>query len=290
MQEPTVIATIPHWHFSMLADRERNYAIEASIAASKPSGKVVLEIGTGVGLPAMLFAKYGATKVYTCEMDPALADIARKCIRENGFEDQITVISKASHRAIYDGDIPNIIDIIFTETLDCGVVGEGYVSVAEDIQRLARPETLILPSAIRQFAYLCNDPDTFSRNCVGVQNGLNLSALNRYSEGKYIPTNQLLHSPVTLSPIFATRIYDYITSSVLDDLFLEVIASSTGLCHGMISYSDAYFGNFVVTSQSKLSHWAQAFHPLTEPLEVKAGSYYALKMSIDGRITLGLIS
>ncbi|MEX3968688.1 hypothetical protein AB4Y42_42260 [Paraburkholderia sp. EG286B] len=153
---------IPKWHFEMLHDSARNAAIEAAIASSGVGGKIVVEIGTGAGLPALLFAKYGAKRVFTCEVNGEIADVTRKIIQKNNFHDRIIIISKSSRQAIIDCDLPSTPDIIFTETLDCGVIGEGYETIAEDGQ-IAGPGTVVMPDRIQQFGFLCTDEKAFEK-------------------------------------------------------------------------------------------------------------------------------
>ncbi|TIT09298.1 MAG: ribonucleotide-diphosphate reductase subunit beta [Mesorhizobium sp.] len=280
---------IPKWHFTMLRDSGRNSAIEAAIASCNVVGKTVVEIGTGAGLPAMLFAKYGARKVFTCEMDGRVADVARDIIRANNLQDRIVVIPKSSRQAIVDGDLPSAPDVIFTETLDCGVVGEGYEMIAEDIRHIAGPSTVVMPQRIRQFGFLCTDAQAFEKNSVFTQCGFDLSPLNLFAERAYFSVNQMLHDPVCISPTVLFRDYDYLNPSALDSIEHQIMVHSSGLCHGMTSYFDAHFGKFLVSSRVPKSHWATAFHPLREPKPVESGRHYRLRGTKTGMIELDLI-
>ncbi|WP_299752485.1 hypothetical protein [uncultured Tateyamaria sp.] len=277
---------IPHWHFTMLRDTERNGGIESSIANLDLTGKTVVEIGTGIGLPAMLFAKYGAAHVYTCEMDVNLAAIAREVVRENGYDKRITVIPKTSRAAIRDGDLRREPDIIFTETLDCGVVGEGFATIAEDVRQLAGTNTQVLPDHVRQFGYLCCDTAAHEKNTVKSENGLDLSGINCFSKQTYFAINPALHSPARLSPVFRVRDYDYRNADCLVDRTIALIATQSGTCHGMISYFDATFGDFLISTVSEKSHWAQAFHPLKRPVSLTAGSRYVARITAAGTLRL----
>ncbi|PBB11762.1 ribonucleotide-diphosphate reductase subunit beta [Mesorhizobium loti] len=277
---------IPRWHFTMLRDSGRNAAIEAAIASCNVIGKTVVEIGTGAGLPAMLFAKYGARKVFTCEMDKRLAEVAREVTRANDLQDRIAVIAKSSRQAILDGDLPSAPDFIFTETLDCGVVGEGYAVIAEDIRHLAGPRTVVMPERVQQFGFLCTDTLAFKKNSVSTQCGFDLSHLNLFAEHSYFAVNKILHDPECISATVLFRQYDYLDPNALESVEHRIIAHSSGLCHGMTSYFDAYFGKFLVTSRDPKSHWATAFHPLREPVPVESGQHYYLRGTETGLIEL----
>ena len=56
----------------------------------------MLDIGCGTGLLSLQAARAGAEHVYACEMFKGWAEIARKNVTENGFDDVITVINKHS--------------------------------------------------------------------------------------------------------------------------------------------------------------------------------------------------
>ncbi|MER9671216.1 ribonucleotide-diphosphate reductase subunit beta [Mesorhizobium sp. M0203] len=277
---------VPGWHFTMMRDSARNSAIEAAIASCNVIGKTIVEIGTGAGLPAMLFARYGARKVLSCEMDERIAAAAREIIRANELKDCIEVIAKSSRQAILDGDLPLAPDIIFTETLDAGVVGEGYEAIAEDIRRIASHNTVVLPNRIQQFGFLCTDVDAFERNSVFKQCGFDLSGFNVFAERSYFLVSQLQNDPVCLSATVLFRDYDYLNPNALDPVEHQVIAYSSGVCHGMTSYFDVYFGKFLVTSRDRKSHWHAAFHPLREPMQVQSGRRYLLRGDKTGLIDL----
>ncbi|WP_037426412.1 50S ribosomal protein L11 methyltransferase [Sinorhizobium sp. CCBAU 05631] len=277
---------VPTWHFTMMRDSARNAAIEAAIASSNVAGKTVIEIGTGAGLPAMLFAKYGARKVFTCEMDERIADVAREIVRTNNLQDRIAVIAKSSRQAILDGDFPSGPDIIFTETLDAGVVGEGYEAIAEDIRQIANPSTVVMPDRVQQFGFLCTDLQAYEKNAVFNQCGFDLSGFNLFAERSYFSVSQKLHDPVSLSPTVLFRNYEYLNPNALEPVEHQVIAHSSGLCHGMTSYFDAHFGRFLVSSRDRKSHWPTAFHPLREPVPVESGRHYRLIGEKTGLIDL----
>ncbi|MCA1493670.1 50S ribosomal protein L11 methyltransferase [Ensifer sp. NBAIM29] len=277
---------VPAWHFAMMRDSARNTAIEAAIASCNVMGKTVVEIGTGAGLPAMLFAKYGARKVFTCEMDERVAGAARDIVQTNDLHDRIVVIAKSSRQAILDGDFPSAPDIVFTETLDAGVVGEGYEAIAEDIRQIASPSTVMLPQRVQQFGFLCSDVQAFEKNSIFNQCGCDLSGFNLFAERSYFSVNQVLHDPVCLSPTVLFRNYDYLNPNALEPVEHQLIAHSSGICHGMTSYFDALFGKFLVTSRGRTSHWPTAFHPLREPMPVESGRHYHLRGDKTGAIDL----
>jgi type II protein arginine methyltransferase len=97
---------VDRWHYRMLNDKQRNVQYKSSItraicairatAADTDLPVTVLDIGGGTGILSMYAALAGADHVYCCEMSPPLAEVARRCITDNGLSGRITVISKHS--------------------------------------------------------------------------------------------------------------------------------------------------------------------------------------------------
>ncbi len=195
----------------MLNDADRNSALENMVAGLDLRGKTVLEIGTGCGLMALLFAKYGAEHVYTCEINDELAEVASATIAHTPYGNRITLLRTGSDALISSGSLRSSPDIIFTETLDCGVVGEGFFSIAQDIRQFAGPQTLILPSVVRQFGTLVEAPVLRKLNQVDIACGFDLSALNHHSTRTYFPIRERMHEYTPLSDAFRLRDYCYLS-------------------------------------------------------------------------------
>lgn len=267
-------------------DLVRNRAILESIAALDLADKVVFEIGTGAGLTAMYFARSGARHVYTCEMDNQLYEMAVTTIARNGLSDRITVIHKSSTDYIRSEAFDFSPDVIFTETLDCGVVGEGFAAISRDIASIAREDTIILPSEIRQFGFLVNSPDIAAQNCVLDSAELDLSLINEFSTFSYFPVRYQLHRSKTLSPVYEMRRYDYLERSCNAATF-AMTAYGSGVCHGVLSYFHAKFGASIVSNDVRdTGHWHQAFHPFPKPIQVASGATYSMVLQTDGAVSL----
>jgi type II protein arginine methyltransferase len=276
----------PAWHFAMLNDQERNKAIEQTISHLDLAGKVVFEVGTGCGLVALLFAKYGARHVYTCEINSKMAEVASKVINATPFADRITLFPAGSAVVVERGLIPLRPDIIFTETLDCGVVGEGFHSVARDIRRISGAGTIVIPATIQQFGMLVEAPALAKLNRVETACGFDISALNAYSTSTYFPVRERLHEYTPLSEAFLMREYSYLEERPIAPNI--AIASRSGTADGVLSWFEAQFGNETLTNgPGTHGHWHQAFHPFDQPIRVQAKQELSLKMDSQGHLATG---
>ena len=268
------------WHFAMLNDEARNAAIERAIASLDLAGKRVLEIGSGAGLVALLLARHGAAHVDTCELNPELCDVARRVVAGSEHARTIRVLPCSSGELPAGGRAGETYDVIFTETLDCGVVGEGFFAIAADIKRLAAPGTVVLPGAIEQTGVLVDAPAMHRLNAVGTVCGFDLSVLNRYATRGYIPVRPRLYAPRALCAARTVRRYAYLDANEPAPVTLRV--DRDGTAHGLLSWFTAEIGPCTMSNGGEESHWHQAFHPFATPLELRAGDEVRLQLEDDG--------
>ncbi|GAB5357938.1 hypothetical protein AAMO2058_000416900 [Amorphochlora amoebiformis] len=143
-------------HEELIKDRARTQAYKTTILNNSAlfKGKVVADLGCGVGLMSMLAARAGAKKVY-CIDSSKIADTARKLVEMNGYSDTIEVIQAY----IEEVDIPTRkIDIIISEWM-------GYFLFYEDLlpavltfrDRYLSPNGVIFPSRARLWSGLYSD-------------------------------------------------------------------------------------------------------------------------------------
>ena len=170
------------YHWPMIADEQRNacYNCALKLAINRiletQSTCDVLDIGAGSGLLAMMAARAGATSVTSVEMVPALAEASATIIAANGFGDVVRVLARKSNdisvsnttttrRSLAETrrDAPfqrqafllRKVDILVSEILDNGLLGEGVVPTTQDARtRLLKPGGVIIPRAAALYAIL----------------------------------------------------------------------------------------------------------------------------------------
>ncbi len=260
----------PTWHYAMLNDHARNAAIAAAIRDLDLKGRTVVEIGAGSGIIAILFARAGAQRVIACEMNPAMAQVAIETIHRAGMAERIALLPMSSTMAIDQGLLPEEPDVIFTETVDCGVIGEGFHAIARDVRRTAGPKTVMLPREIRQYGMLIHSPAIFGLNHVDSVFGVDMAPLNAFSTRTYFPVRAAWHGFEPLTRPALLRTYDYLRE--MPAAPVRVRATVSGLAHGVLSWFELQMGRHVITNAvGEHSHWHQAFHPFPKPLKVQEG-------------------
>lgn len=267
---------IPRWHFPMLNDVERNDAFAAGIDKAIRPGDTVLDIGTGTGLLAMLSVQAGARHVYSCEADPLMAEIARNVIHANGMADSITVLTGLSSDLVVGRDLPAPVDVIVTEIVDCGLIGEGLLPTIRHARtELLRPGGTLVPGHAQVHGALVSSTAARRLNTVTQACGFDIRTLNRVSTAGHFPIRLGTWPHEWLSPSHGLLDFDLLHDPLVAGSALHMFTvQSSGLADGIAAWFSMDLGHGVVlrnTPDNPLSHWMQAFVPFTEPVAVEAG-------------------
>lgn len=135
-------------HEQMIKDHTRTHTYEKAITQCKIAGKIVLDVGCGLGILSLFAARAGAKHVYAIE-NAAIADKAVEVIRANGYEDVITVIKGRAE----DITLPvEKVDVIVSEWMGYNLLYEsmlGTVLYARD--KWLVPGGLILPDTCQMY-------------------------------------------------------------------------------------------------------------------------------------------
>ncbi|HZG42095.1 MAG TPA: 50S ribosomal protein L11 methyltransferase [Longimicrobium sp.] len=125
----------------MAADRVRMDAYAAALEQAVRPGSVVLDIGTGAGMMALLACRLGARKVYAVE--PAdVVHTAREIARANGMGDRIEFIQGLSTRV----DLPERADVVVSDLRGAlPLFGRHIPSIVDARVRLLAEGGVLIP-------------------------------------------------------------------------------------------------------------------------------------------------
>jgi precorrin-6B methylase 2 len=266
---------VPRWHFAMLNDEERNCAYERALNKMVTDESVVLDIGSGSGLLAMMAARAGARSVVSCEMNPTIAELAEETVRLNGYADRIKIINKKSTDLIVGIDMPERANLLVTEIVDCGFVGEGIIPcIMYAKEHLLTKDARIIPRAASVHAIVVESKRMHRLNHVNTSCGLDTSPFNRYSTPEYFPVRLGAFDYVELTEPFEVFRFDFEGPPITPiEKMIDVPCKTDGLCHAIIFWFTLYLDDETTTSNriGSTTHWTQAMESFTHELPVRAG-------------------
>jgi len=274
---------IPHWHSAMLLDEARNAAFERAIARAAPN-RVVLDIGTGSGLLALMAARAGASRVVACEAHPALAETARRIIERNGFADSITILGRLSTELDAREDLGGGAEVIIAEVFSDDLLNEGALATLHHARtRLAAPGARIIPArASVRFALARFDraPDS-----LGDVRGFDLSEFERHlaPEIKLHVGGKELRLASEAADLFT---FDFAGTEAFAPSRREVRVTGTeGPSNGLVQWIGLQLDEDVFHENrpeaGARSHWAALFHPFPDGCELAQGGSVTVHAAHD---------
>ncbi|MEP4197291.1 MAG: 50S ribosomal protein L11 methyltransferase [Aliishimia sp.] len=277
LQERLHQMLVPRWHFPMLADKVRNRAYAKAIEAKVMPGDVVLDIGCGAGLTAMLAARAGAKHVYTCEQQPLIAQAAVRVIAENGLSDRITVIPKLSHNLVVGVDIPEPADVVISEIVDTVLLGEGALAtLTHAMSNLAKPQARAIPERGTLMAQLVESEKLLDLWRPQKAEGFNLSAFHRFANVAQMTPNDF--ATFRLRPLGpSTDLFEFdFTKPNMQSAKTEqnLTCSASGTIHAVfVSFEMELAPGILLTNDlNSQGHWGRTAFLLDQPEAVMAGS------------------
>lgn len=266
----------PRWHFPMLADHARNAAYRRAIEASVRPGDIVLDIGAGAGLTAMLAARAGARHVYACEAEPAIAAAAAENVRRNGLADRVTLIPKWSHQLRIGVDLPERADLVVSEIVNGVLLGEGAAETLQHaMAHLVKTDARAIPEAGALRALPIEAPTLHSLWRPPATEGFDLSAFHRFAQMAELTPNDLAaHELRALGPAQTLFEFDFTATmgrSARVERSLPVAAS--GVAHGVVVAFELR-----LTAEERLcnaleagGHWGRTVYFPPQPRRVTPG-------------------
>ncbi|MFK8008630.1 MAG: tetratricopeptide repeat protein [Saprospiraceae bacterium] len=280
---------IPYWHFEMLADTDRNDAYQKAIEKIIDKDSIVLDIGTGSGLLSMMAARAGAKQITACEMHQRLASTAKQITKRNGFEDIITVFAKKSNDLKVGEEMPAKANIIISEILDCGALGEAVLpSIRHAVQNLATPDVKLIPARVNLFGQLIEIPSRSLVAPIREISGFDLSLFEEYRiPGEYLKINLKGEKYKILSPVIPLMDVDFynLPTAYPEDqpkkIPLQINIDEGGMAQAMVFWFDLYLDEEIKVSSKmdgELEHWGQALFCFPNPKKVEKGEVFSVTM------------
>jgi hypothetical protein len=124
----------------------------------------------------MMAARAGAQRVIACEAITPLAQMAARIIARNGYADRIAVVAKRSTELTLGHDLPEPADLLISEILDAGLLGEGVMrTFRHACAALITEDAAVIPAAATVWGVLVECPDLRRVNPITEISGFDLS-------------------------------------------------------------------------------------------------------------------
>ena len=266
---------VPRWHFEMLNDEKRNDAFQRALTNAITPDTVVLDIGSGTGLLAMMAARAGAKETVTCEMVPQLAELARDTVALNGLADRIITLDKKSTSLVIGYQMVHKASLLVTETVDCGLLGEGIVSsIAHAKANLLTDDAQIVPCAATVYAMVVESPRLRNLNMARTAAGFDVSLINRYATAQYFPVRLDAFEYTPLTEPFAVFSFDFVKGTIAPERrTIPVTAKCEGTAQCIIFWFNMQLDqeNAISNEPGSTTHWEQALQCLENDVALRAG-------------------
>lgn len=266
----------------MLADRVRVEAYAQALRQTIRPGGVVVDIGTGTGIFALLACQAGARRVYAIEPDDII-QVARALAKGNGVADRIVFLQERSSHVT----LPEPADVIVSDLRGVLPFHRDHLPTIIDARTrfLARGGTLI---PRRDFLWVApvQAPDLY-RQVVepwdGPRYGLNFAAardlaINAWSKARVRP-HELATEPRRLAVIDYATVRD-------SNLSVEVswTAGRDEIVHGICVWFDTELLEGIGFSNAPNAPervYGGGFFPLAEPIALERGDIVAVTLHAD---------
>ena len=271
----------------MIADRVRMDAYALAIKNAVTQDSVVLDIGTGPGLHALLAAKFGARKVYAIEPNDAI-HLARQVAQVNGFGDRIHFIQDLSTRVT----LPERADVIVSDIRgSLPMYGRHIPTIIDARTRHLREGGTLIPYRDVMYAALVDSPRAYrgvirawdSPYAISME-PIKQIVLNTWSDEVAYDLRQrhLLTKPYN----WATLDYQAIDEPDVGSSSIVLEATRDGNAYGWLVWFDTELSPGIGFSNGpdvdRISEvYGRGFFPLMEPVSVQEGDIINLSIHAD---------
>lgn len=267
-----------HSYGQMLADAPRIHAYTSAIRRAVKPGSVVLDLGCGPGLFALLACQLGARRVYAVEPDNVI-ELAREAAKLNGFADRIEFFQMMSTKVT----LPEPADVIVSDLR--GVLPwyrDHIPSVIDARTRLLASNGTLIPRRDILWAAMVEAPDRY-RELTGPwqAHGFDLSAAMRVVTNTWRKTRIEPHELLVEPSCWATLDYEEIKKpDVRAELSWQ--CARTGTAHGIAVWFDSVLIDEIEFSNAPgvpESIYGQGLFPFSKAVAVSEGDRVNVTLS-----------
>jgi SAM-dependent methyltransferase len=273
---------------NMYMNKARLDAYAAALRQAVTPDSIVLDVGAGTGIFALLACRYGARRVYAVEPDDAI-NLARTLAAANGYSDRLTCIQSLSTKVT----LPERADVIISDLSGLLPLFERHIPAIIDARdRFLAPDGTLITQQDHMRAAIIEAPDAYRKLTQPWSDnylGLDLSAgwhlvANRLSSLPEKQQLKLLTRPSTLAVLDYRTIAD-------SDMKGEVVwtMDQPGTGHGAAVWFDRIVADGIEISNEPSapeainvsSVYGTAFFPWPNPVDLEPADQVSFRMKAD---------
>lgn len=271
-----------HFYGEMIANAPRvEPYVEALRKTVKPDS-VVLDLGCGQGLFALLACRFGARRVYAIEPDNVI-NIAREAAAANGFSDRIEFFQSVSTEIT----LPEPATIIISDLRGVLPWFQKHIpSIVDARQRLLAPGGVLIPRRDTLWAALVEAPEQYEEIVGPWRNdlfGVDLSAGVSKITNTWRKTRIQSHELLTEALCWTMLDYHSVGSA---DVQAEISwrVARPGIVHGVAVWFDTELADGIRFSNRPGAPeliYGNGFFPFAQPVEVREGERVDVRLRAD---------
>lgn len=266
----------------LLLDSVRVAAYARAIRATVTPDDVVVDVGTGSGVLAVLAAKAGARKVYAIERG-GVADLAERVFRDNGVSDRIELLRVDAR----DVQFPEPPSVIVTETLGAFGIEEDIVALLKLLRPRCRPNVKLIPSTLRLFCAPVIDPSLErALSNLDEMEGISLKPVRRRVSQRIsvrrVPPEYIAGVPACIASLALSH------DSLPNNYSARLVAARAGEINALATWFEVDLAPGVPLTNAPdapRTSWMHLTLPLDPPIVVSEGS--EVDVELTPRVTAG---
>lgn len=266
---------------AMIADPVRMDAYRKALERAVKPESVVLDIGTGIGVFAILARRYGARRVYAVEPGDVIG-LAERIAEDSGVSDGIEFIQDLSTRIT----LPERADVMISDLRAVLPLFQYHIpSIVDARKRLLEPGAVLIPLRDTLWAAVVHAPDSYRKftrpwsDALGVDMQATRPVLTQMSRRIVATADQMVTEPRP----WATLEYGTIESPNVRGS-VEWTVATGALCHGILLWFDTVLAEGIGFSNAPgepETIYGSEFFPFSSEVELEPGDSIGVELAAD---------
>lgn len=270
----------------MIGDPIRMGAYSQALRAAIKPGSVVLDLGTGFGIMAMLACQYGARHVYAIDTSDVI-NAGRKLATQNAMADRISFIQEDSR----SWSVPEPVDVIVSDLRNVLPLHGTHIETIVDAKnRFLAPDGVLIPGSDKMFCSVIEAPDLYARYVTPWEPnnyGLDFSSPQALLANQWSRVSATHEQLITSDALLWELKYDQLqTTDFSMTTCLETKRQGQG--HGLLMWFETELiegVGFSTSPRGPSTGYGMCFFPFAKPLNMQR--HDQVLVDVDARLMAG---